>query len=345
MRDTPLRILTLVHASLVPPDSIVGLSAQEVARFKMEFDVTATLREMGHEVAIVGVGDDSQVIREAVREHRPDVVVNLMEEFAGVGVYDSHVAAYLEMLGVPYTGCNPRGLMLAHHKAWSKAVLRAAGVPVPRFATFPLGGNPAGVRLPRRLAFPMIVKSLTEEGSVAIAQASVVRSAEALYERVAFVHRTVGTHAIAEEYIDGRELYAGVLGNEALTTLPIWELRIPRLRTDAPMIATDRMKWDNAHQQRVGLETGAAELGEGLARRVGRIARRTYRGLHLSGYARVDLRLDAVGTPYVLEANPNPQLAYGEDFAESAHHGGIEYESLLEHILELGMAYRLHGMT
>ena len=274
------------------------------------------------------------------------MVFNLMEEFAGVGVYDSHVAAYLEMLGVPYTGCNPRGLTLAHNKAWSKAILREAGVSVPRFAVFPLGRRVERVRLPRRLDFPMIVKSLTEEGSVAIAEASVVRTAEQLYERVSFVHRTVQTDAIAEQYIDGREIYVGVIGNDVLTTLPIWELRIPGLREDAPMIATDRMKWDDAHQERVGLHTGPAEnLPHNLTERLPRLCRRAYRALHLSGYARLDIRLDSDGRAYVLEANPNPQLAYGEDFAESAHHGGLEYEALLQHILELGLEYELKGMT
>ena len=341
-----MNVLTLVHESLVPPESIVGLSADEVGPFKMEFDVTATLREMGHEVEVVGVGGDPDVIRDAVRRVQPTVVFNLMEEFAGVGVYDSHVAAYLEMLGVPYTGCNPRGLTLAHNKAWSKAILREAGVWVPRFAVFPLNRPVEKVRLPRRLSFPMIVKSLTEEGSVAIAEASVVRTAEQLYERVSFVHRTVQTDAIAEEYIDGRELYVGVIGNNVLTTLPIWELRIPGLRGDAPMIATDRMKWDDAHQERVGLHTGPAEdLPDGLEERLPRMCKRAYRALHLSGYARMDIRLDSDGRAYVLEANPNPQLAYGEDFAESAHHGGLEYEALLQHILDLGLEYELKGMT
>ncbi|MEX0652941.1 MAG: ATP-grasp domain-containing protein [Phycisphaeraceae bacterium] len=332
-----------MHEDLVPPTSIEGLSDAQVAPFKTEFDVCATLREMGHEVQALGVSSDLGVIREAKERWRPDVAFNLLEEFDGVGVYDAHVVSYLELLRLPYTGCNPRGLMLAHDKALTKMVLRYHRINVPRFAVFPLERK---VRRPKKLSFPLLVKSLTEEGSVGISQASIVYDDAKLAERVAFVHRTCETDAIAEQYIDGRELYVGVLGNERLLTLPIWELQFTKLRDAAPRIATGRIKWDYKYQEKIGIETREpTDLSPAQMREIPRICKRIYRALSLSGYSRMDLRLAEDGQVYLIEANPNPQLAYGEDFAESAEAAGIDYDALLQKILNLGMRYRLRGQA
>ena len=340
----PLRILLLCHESLVPPESIEGLSDAEIAPFKTEFDVYATLREMGHHVRCAGVGSDLGEIKKAADRDQPQIVFNLLEEFAGVGVFDAHVASVLEMLRLPYTGCNPRGLMLAHHKAVAKMICRYHRIPVPAFAVFPLQRAGRAVRRPKRLTFPLIVKSLTEEGSAGIAQASVVHDDQKLAERVDFVHRQLQTDAIVEHYVDGRELYVGVLGNDRLQTLPLWELHFPKLRDGAPRIATSKIKWDEQYQKRIGLETAAArDLPGNLAAELPKLAKRTYRALQLSGYARLDFRVDEQGKAYLLEANPNPQLMYGEDFAESAEHGGLPYEALLQKILNLGLRYRLVG--
>ena len=339
-----LRIILLCHETLVPPSSVEGMSDAEVAPFKTEWDVYATLANLGHTVWPVGVGEDLSVIRRAVDTLHPDLAFNLLEEFAGVGVYDAHVAGYLEMLGLPYTGCNPRGLMLAHHKGLAKIIARHHRLPVPAFTTYPV--NRAAVRRPRKLHFPLIVKSLTEEGSVGIAQASVVRTDEQLAERVRFVHRTLHTDAIAESYIDGREIYVGVLGNARLQTLPPWEVDFGTLRDDAPRIATGRIKWDDAYQRSINLTTGPPDdLPAGLDEALPRLARRAYRALQLSGYARLDFRVDPDGKPWLLEANPNPQLMYGEDFAESAEHAGIDYPQLLQKIVNLGLRYRLIGQA
>lgn len=336
-----LRILVLVHEDLVPPESAKGLSEQEIAPFKTEFDVCSTLREMGHTVWPLGISSDLSAIKAAVERHLPDIIFNLLEEFAGIGVYDAHVVSYLEALRLDYTGCNPRGLMLAHNKALTKMILRYHRIRVPAFAVFPIGRK---VRRPKKLPLPLLVKSLTEEGSAGIAQASVVHDDEKLAERVAFVHRTLNTDAIAEQYIDGRELYVGVLGNERLQTLPVWELHFPNLRGDAPRIATAKAKWDYAYQQQIGLESRAAtDLPQGLDKRIPHLAKRIYRAMSLSGYARLDLRLTEQGELYLIEANPNPQLAYGEDFAESAETAGISYEMLLQRIVNLGLRYRLRG--
>ncbi|MEM9347492.1 MAG: D-alanine--D-alanine ligase [Planctomycetota bacterium] len=338
------RILVLVHPDCVPPDSIEGLSSEEVAPFKTEFDVVATLKNLGHSVRVLGVAMDLAEIRKAVEDFKPYVVFNLLEEFAGVGVFDTHVAAYLEALRVPYTGCNPRGLMLAHNKGLAKMVCRYHRIPVPAFHVFPIGQRK--VTPPKRLAYPMIVKSLTEEGSVGISQASLVNDADALTERVRFIHRKLGTDAIVEHYIDGREVYVGVVGNQRLQTLPIWEMDFSGLPERAPRIATGKLKWDEDYQKKIKLNTGLAkDLPDGVAAKLPRLAKRAYRALQLSGYARMDFRLDNEGNIYLLEANPNPQLMYGEDFAESAENAGISYERLLTRIISLGRRYRLIGQA
>jgi D-alanine-D-alanine ligase len=304
----------------------------------MEFDVVSTLEEMGHLVHKLGVTDDLGAIRAAVTEWKPDIVFNLMESFHEVGHFDQHVASYLELLRVPYTGANPRGLMLSRDKTLSKMLLAYHRVPVPDSALNRVG---RAVHRPRRLGFPLIVKSRTEDASIGISQASIVTDDEKLRERVRFIHESIGTDAVVEQYIEGRELYVGLLGNHRLMVFPIWELHFPDMPDGAHRIATARVKWSTKYQQKHGITTGPAEnLPDSLVAEIRRLCKRVYRVLDLSGYARIDLRLDASSRPWVLEANANPQLAYGEDFAESAEAGGLSYPALLQRILNHGLAWR-----
>jgi D-alanine-D-alanine ligase len=193
---------------------------------------------------------------------------------------------------------------------------------------------------PKRLSFPLIVKSLTYDASVGISQASVVEDDEKLRERVKFIHESVGTDAIVEQYIDGRELYVGLLGNHRLRVFPVWEMHLSKLPEEARKIATDRVKWSAKYQKKYGIKTGEAKgLTEEQVRQIQRICKRTYRILGLSGYARIDLRMETSGKVYVIEANANPQLAYGEDLAESAEKAGVPYEKLIQRILNLGQRW------
>jgi len=332
------RILVLMHESLVPPDSIEGYSDEQMQAWKTEYDVLVTLREMGHTAQPLGVSDELVPIREAIETSQPHIVFNLLEEFHGVAIYDYYVVSYLELMRQHYTGCNPRGLMLAHDKAISKQILSYHRIPTPRFAIFPRGNK---VKRPRRLHFPLLVKSVVEDASLGISQASIVHSDERLADRVRFVHEQVNTDAIAEEYIEGRELYVGVIGNQRLQTLPVWEMVFSKMPEHLPHIATARVKWDLNYQKKHGITTRAAkDLDPGLCDRIGKLCKRVYRALSLSGYARMDLRLAQDGRVFVLEANPNPNLSYGEDFAESAETVGISYENLLQRILNLGLRYQ-----
>jgi D-alanine-D-alanine ligase len=330
------RILALVHGHLVPPEDATALDVLE-AEWKMEYDVVETLREMAHDVRVLGLDDELGGIRNTAATFAPQIVFNLMEAFAGVTTFDQNVVSYLELLRLAYTGCNPRGLILARDKALSKKLLAYHRIPVPEFTVVREGRKPV---LPARLRFPLIVKSLFFEASTGISQASVVESPEQLARRVAFIHESLGTAAIVEQFIDGRELYVGVLGNERLDVLPIWEMSFADMPDNRWKIATERVKWSTKYQKRHKIMTSAAVLDAAMTERIQRIAKRTYRALDLSGYARVDLRLDDDGHVFVLEANPNPNLAYGEDFAESAEHGGVSYEGLLARIIALGLRWK-----
>ena len=329
------RILALVHEHLVPPEDTTGIDVLE-AEWKMEYDVIETLREMGHEVRVLGVHDDLAGIRPAAGFFEPHIVFNLMEAFAGVTTFDQNVVSYLELLRLRYTGCNPRGLIFARDKALSKKLLAYHRIPVPDFSVVRYGRKPA---LPKKMHFPLIVKSLFFEASAGISQASVVEDEEQFARRVQFIHESLGTAAIIEQFIDGRELYVGVLGNERLEVLPVWEMSFAQMPENRWRIATERVKWNTQYQKRNGIMTNAAKLDTAAVDHIQRIAKRAYRALDLNGYARIDLRMDEEGHAYVLEANPNPNLAYGEDFAESAETAGVSYETLLERIIALGLRW------
>ena len=331
-----LRVAVLMHDYLVPPDDVSGHDLMAV-QWKTEYDVLATLREMGHSVRPVGIKDDLTVIRRAVEEFKPHIAFNMMENFHEIGAFDHNIVSYLELLRVPYTGCNPRGLMLARDKALSKTLLAYHRIPAPEFAVVHVGRKP---RRPKRLAFPLIVKSLTQEASIGISQASVVHDDEKMRERVEFIHASVGTDAIIERYIDGRELYVGIIGNQRLRVFPVWEMHFTKMPDDVHRIATERVKWSVKYQRKYGIKTQAAELPDDVAATIQRLCKRAYRTLDLSGYARIDLRMDASGRVFVMEANPNPQLGYGEDFAESAERAGMEYDELLQQILLAGLRWR-----
>ncbi|MCH6544626.1 MAG: ATP-grasp domain-containing protein [Deltaproteobacteria bacterium] len=332
-----LRVLALMHEDLVPPEDTSGVDLG-TAEWKTEYNVVSTLGGIGHEVLPLGVRSDLEVIHKTIEEWKPHIAFNLLEEFDGVAIYDQNVIGYLELLGMPYTGCNPRGLMLARDKSLSKKILAYHRIPYPDFAFFPMG---RAARRHKRLAYPMIVKSVSQEASLGISQASIVDDDDKLRERVAFIHNSVGTDAIAERFIEGRELYVGVLGNMRLQVLPVWELFLDGLPDEVQRIATARVKWNPKYQKKYGITSGPAEgLPNGMQERIQHLAKRIYRALNLSGYARIDLRLDPNGKVYVLEANPNPEVALQEDFAKSSQKAGTPYADLLQRIVNLGFQWR-----
>jgi D-alanine-D-alanine ligase len=328
-----LRILALVHEHLVPPEDTTGIDILE-AVWKMEYVVIETLREMGHEVRVMGISDNLGGIRPTAGLFKPHIVFNLMEAFADIPTFDQNVVSYLELLRLPYTGCNPRGLVLARDKALAKTILTYHRIHVPKFDVVHSGRR---VRRSKGLSYPLIVKSLTEEASVGIAQASVVWDDAELDARVKFIHESITGDALIEEFIDGREIYVGVLGNKRLTVLPPWELYFEKTAPGAVAIATERVKHNLAYQVKHGITEGEADLEPAVRARLIAVAKRIYRNLSLDGYARLDFRLRADGTAFFIEANPNPEIASKEEFAQSALKAGIKYQRLIETILSLGI--------
>jgi D-alanine-D-alanine ligase len=331
-----LRVLLLTDEAVVPDKPRRQLEGRDAELSKTEYDVLAALKKLGHEVTCAGVGSDLSVIGHAIDGIKPHIVFNLVEQFDGLPFFDQHVVSYLELRKQKYTGCNPRGLTLARDKALTKKVLAYHRIPSPRFAVFKPRKR---IVVPSRLNLPLFVKSLTDEGSEGISQASLVRDYEKLTERIAFIHEKTSSAALVEEFIEGREIYVGVFGNELLTALPPWELTMNNLPKDAPVIATDKAKWDPNYQRRVGLKSGPAKLDDQMAKEVERTSKRIFRLLGLSGCARLDYRLTERRRLYLLEANPNPQIARNEDFADSAEHVGMKYEELLQKLITLGLSY------
>src|SRR5678815_752829 len=200
-----LRVLVLMHDYLVPPEDLAGANPA-TADWRTEYDVVQTLKnELEHDVHPLGVKDDLAGIRKAHDEFKPHIAFNLLEAFHEVGTFDQNVVSYLELLRLPYTGCNPRGMLLARDKALSKKLLHYHRVPMPEFAVFPRRRR---IQPSKRLGYPLIVKSLTQEASIGISQASVVEDEPKLRERVQFIHESIQTDAIVEQFVEGRELYS-----------------------------------------------------------------------------------------------------------------------------------------
>ncbi len=299
-----------------------------------EYHVVSTLRRLGHEVSVLGVDDDVEHIVTGLREQQPELVFNLTEIFRGERRQDRNLAALLELSGLPFTGSGATGLMLCRSKGLSKQLMNLHRIRVPRFMV----AIPARKwRIPAGLKFPLVVKPVYADGSEGISNGSLVRSPEALKERVAMVHERWRQPAIAEEYVEGRELYVSVLGNERLLVLPPREILFGNGNDNGPVLATYRVKWDDAYRRKWGIDFDFAELPEPLMKQLTRICKRLYRRLHLRDYGRIDLRVTPEGKIVILEVNPNPDIAYGEEVAEAAERAGITYPQLLQRIVRMAM--------
>jgi D-alanine-D-alanine ligase len=330
-----LKILALFDA-IAPTTIDQDLSAElKTEDWKTEANVLAALTELGHTVGHLAIFDDLDLLRQKLQRFEPDLIFNLADQFKNNRAFDQNIASFLEMHGVPFTGCGSTGLTLCKHKAISKKILGYHRIRVPEFTVIARGKRTAR---PARLKFPILVKPLKEEASYGIAQASFVETDEQFKERVQFIHTSHDCDVIAEEYIAGRELYVSVLGNHCLDVFPIRELVFKEVPPDEPKIATYRAKWDEEYRKRWGLQNRFAEaLDPALARDIVQACKRIYRLLTIDGYARVDLRVTPANEIYFIEANPNPILAADEDFAQSALKSGLAYPQLIERIIRTGL--------
>ncbi len=299
--------------------------------WKTERDVYAALCDNGFEVRLLGIHNTFFPLLEELHSRPPDVVFNLTEVFRNKARLDKNIVWIIESAGTAYTGASPAALMTCNNKALSKKIMTYHKIRVPNFYTFFRGKK---VWLPRRLRPPLIVKPLSDEASRGIARASVVDTEEALVQRVRFIHEQMRSDAIVEEFIEGRELYIGLMGARKVRTLPPIEMKFGKLPEEEPRVATYKAKWDRRYRKRWGIKnTFAANLPENLPKEISDVCKRAYKALDIHSYARFDVRVTSGGEVYILEANANPCLAEDEDFAQAALKAGISYEELIRQIV------------
>lgn len=329
-----LKVLVLCDAiEPTPPDH--DLATYLAGDRKTEADVLAAFAQLGHAAEHLVIFDDLELLRQKLQSFQPDIIFNLADQFRNNRAFDQNIVSFLEMHGLPFTGCGSTGLTLCKHKAISKKILGYHRIHVPEFTVIPRGRR--GVR-PRRLKFPILIKPLKEEASYGISQASFVENDDQFRERVQFIHEKYDNDVIAEEYIAGREFYVSILGNQRLQALPIRELVFKEVPPDEPKIATYKAKWDEEYRKRWGLQNQFAEgLEPALIRAIEQTCKRIYRLLTIDGYARIDLRVTPANEIYFIEANPNPVLAADEDFAQSALKAGFAYPQLIDRIVRFGI--------
>jgi len=330
-----LKVLALfdaISSTTIDQDLSAELKTED---WKTESHVLEALRELGHAVEYLAIFDDLDLIQQKLQQFEPDVIFNLADQFKNNRAFDQNIVSFLAMRGVAFTGCGSTGLTLCKHKAISKKILGYHRVHTPEFVTI---GRGKRIARPKRLKFPILVKPLKEESSLGISQASFVETDEQFKERVQFIHEKYDNDVIAEEYIEGRELYVSVMGNHRLDVFPIRELVFREVPPDEPKIATYKAKWDEDYRKRWGLENRDAEgLDPAVVSSIQKICKRIYHLLTIDGYARLDMRLTRDNQVYFIEANPNPTLAADEDFAQSALKAGRTYPQLIEQIIRLGL--------
>jgi len=322
-----LTIVVLVDPATVPPDDPQFRNPPSTPI--TEYHVCEALRALGHRVSVLAADYDVASVITRLTEEDPDLAFNLTEQFCGDRRLDKNIAALLEMLDIPFTGAGAMGLLLCRDKRLCKQLLTLHKIRVPNFLSLPYN---RAIRIPKKLPFPLIVKPAFEDSN-----ASIVSDADALRQRVEFIHERWKQAAIAEEYIEGRELYVTVIGNKRLTVLPPRECFFNADGNEGPMILTYKCKWDDAYREKWQITFGFAEIDPAVFKNIERVCKRAYRILQLQDYGRIDLRLTPDDKLVILEANPNPDIAYGEEVAEAAHRAGIEYEALIDKIIHLAL--------
>jgi len=296
-------------------------------------EIHEALQKLGHEPSYLVVdGEDPSLL--AVAKSKSDLIFNLSESYAGDDTKDMNLAAYLDLLEIPYTGAGPRGLFLAQNKALAKKLFHFHDIRTPFFAVSYKGQLDHA----HDIAFPLIVKPLAEDGSIGIDALSVVSSVKELMERIHYIHESFDCPALIEEYIEGREIYGAVLGNDKPEGLPLVEMDLSNLPEGTPRIAGTEVKWEkDSDAYKKTRSAVAMDLDEETTQHLQQTAVAAYQALQLRDYGRIDMRLTPEGKIYVIEANPNPWLSSGAEFAMAAKKSGRSYADLMQDIVDLAM--------
>ena len=318
-----ITILAYLEADAKEPDGVMP-------------QVAEALEAAGHKPTIVTIHDDAAEIVAGVRDSKPDLVFNLVESFADdiIGGLMG-VVGLLDLLQVPYTGGGPGELYLQEDKALSKKLLAYEQVLYPDFASF--APNSADFETGGNLRMPLFVKPARMDASLGIDEKSLVRNARQLMERITYIHKTFGDTALAEEFIEGREFYVGVLGNESPVAFPPIEMDFSGLPDGSVRIMDNEAKFDESSDRYHGTKAVDAELDAELKGKLQRVSLDAYRALRVRDYGRIDLRLTDGGEVYVIEVNANCYLEKDSEFAMAAAAAGIDYKTLVSRIPDLAM--------
>ena len=323
-------VLTDTNVRLKPEDYAECLKSED---WKTNQHIMSALEKLGHEPKILGIFDDLDPLLHALRENKPDVVFNLSEGYRADRSFEPHVAALFELMDVPYTGAKLTPLNLCKDKGLAKKILSYHRIRVPKFL---ISHKSRPLRTLGGFEFPVFIKPLNFEASEGISQLSLAENAKDALDRVNYLHEKLGADVIIEEYIDGREIYVGVIGNERLEAFPPRELFFTEVPEGEPRFATFRAKWDDNYRKKWGITTGPAKpFAEGVEEKILETSKKIFRLLHMNGYGRIDLRVKESGEIVFLEANPNPEIAKDEDFALAAIKAGYDYKGLVAKILKL----------
>src|ERR1700735_4677789 len=265
-----------------------------------------------------------------------DLIFNLTESYAGDDTKEMHVTAFLDMLDIPYTGAGPHANVLAQDKSIAKKMFAFYGIQSPYFATAYRGT----IDHAHDISFPLIVKPTSEDGSIGIDAAALVTSVKELMERVSYIQKEFDSPALIEEYIEGREIYASILGSyDTAHALPLVELDLSKLPKGVPKIASQDVKFEkDTDAYKLTKSAIAEDLDEETVTRLSETALKAYRAVKLRDYGRIDMRVSSKGEVYVIEANPNPWLSSGQEFAMAAKKSGLSYTQMIGEIVDLAMA-------
>jgi D-alanine-D-alanine ligase len=294
--------------------------------------VARTLRRLGHRVSVLGVHGDVKRLIAGLSRRKPELVFNLMEMFGDNVFGDIPVTGLLDLLGLRYTGSGPGELYLSQDKGLTKKLLAFEDILYPRYAVF---SRQAAFETGGNLRMPLFVKPLRSDASLGIGGKSLVHDAVALMERVAAIHKELEDSALAEEYIEGREFYVGVLGNAQPKALPPIEVDFTGFPEGVPKVMDSKAKWDERSKEYKGTRSVIANLPDELRARLQKVAVDAYRALRVKDYGRVDLRLTETGEIYVLEVNASCYLEKSSEFAMAAAASGLDYPRLIERIVNL----------